>query len=87
MQAVGESGVGAAARTATWKKRKAAGGAFHAGGWTEAEEAAVRQACEATKGQPYEEAYEEYKRASARSMDAFVKKAGKLGYTWPRSKK
>ncbi len=33
-----------------------------AGGWTEAEEEAGRQACETTKGQGYEVAYEEYKR-------------------------
>ncbi len=41
----------------------------------------VRQACEATKGQGYEEAYEAYKRATARSMNAFVHKARQLGYT------
>ncbi len=42
---------------------------------------------EAMKGQGYEEAYEEYKRATARSMDAFVRRAGLLGYTWPRGLK
>ncbi len=56
---MGESGVGAAARTAAGKKRKAAGGAFHAGGWTLKEEEAVRHAYESTKGQGYEVAYEE----------------------------
>jgi hypothetical protein len=60
------------------------GGAHKRGGWTEAEEDAVRRACETTKGQGYEVAYEEYKRATSRSMDAFVKKANTLGYTWPR---
>ncbi len=59
------------------RKRKAEGGAFHAGGWTEAEEEAVRQACEATKGQGYEE-------ATSRSMNAFAHKAREMGYTWPR---
>ncbi len=48
---------------------------------------AVRQACEATKGQGYEVAYEVYMRAAARNVNAFVIKAGTLGYTWPRSKK
>ncbi len=48
------------------------------------EEEAGRQACEATKGQGYEVAYEKYKSATSRSMDAFVKKANTLGYTWPR---
>jgi hypothetical protein len=84
MQAVGESGVGPAANAAAGKKRKIEGGAFYAGGWTLKEEEAVRQACETTKGKPYEVAYEEYKRLTARSMSAFTNKAGLLGYTWPR---
>ncbi len=65
------------------KKRKAEGGTHQPGGWTLKEEEAVRQACEATKGRPYEEAYKVYKRATARSMNSFVKRAGLLGYTWP----
>jgi hypothetical protein len=47
------------------------------------EEEAVKQACEATKGRPYEMAYEVYMRATARSVNAFITKAKELGYTWP----
>ncbi len=61
-QAVGESAAGGAAAAA----------AHIAGGWTLKEEEAVRQACEATKGKPYEVAYEEYKKATSRSVSAFV---------------
>jgi uncharacterized protein YukE len=48
-------------------------------------EEAVSQACEGTKGQGYEVAYEEYKRATSRCMNAFIIKAKELGHTWPRS--
>ncbi len=82
MKAVGESAAGGAANAAAGKKRKIEGGAHRPGGWTLKEEEAVRQACEATKGKPYEVAYEAYKGAAARSMDTFVKRAGLLGYTW-----
>ncbi len=81
MKALGESGVGAAALAAAGRTRKAEGGAHPPGGWTLKEEEAVSQEGEVTK---YEVAYEEYKIATARSMDAFVKKANTLGYTWPR---
>ncbi len=46
--------------------------------------AALAAAGRKRKGQGYEEAYEVYKRATARSMDAFVRRAGLLGYTWPK---
>ncbi len=84
MQAVGESGVGGATSAAAGKKRKAEGGTHHPGGWTLKEEEAVRQACEATKGQGYEVAYEVYKKAYARSLEAFYQKARALGHRWPR---
>ncbi len=48
------------------------------------QEEAVRQACEATKGQGYEVAYEVYKKAYARSLEAFYQKARALGHRWPR---
>ncbi len=82
MQALGELGVGGAASAAAGQERKTEGGTHQPGGWTLKEEEAVRQTCEATKGQPYEVAYEEYKRATSRSMNAFVHKAKELWYTW-----
>ncbi len=54
------------------------------GGRTLIEEQAVRQACEASKGQGYEVAYEVYNKAYARSMEAFYQKAKAPGYKWPR---
>ncbi len=74
--------MGGAASAAAGKKRKIEGGAHRPGGWTLKEEEAVKQACEAMKGQGYEVAYEEYKRVTARSMNALVHKARQLGYTW-----
>ncbi len=73
-----------AANAAAGRKRKAEGGAYRPGGWTLKEEEAVSQACEATKGQGYEVAYEEYKKAMTRSLGAFYQKAAALGYRWPR---
>ncbi len=84
MKAIGESGAGGAANAAAGKKRKIEGGAHRPGGWTLKEEEAVRQACEATKGQGYEVAYEVYNKAYARSMEAFYQKAKAPGYKWPR---
>jgi hypothetical protein len=68
MKAVGEPGLGGAAFAAAGRKRKAEGGTHPPGGWTLKEEEAVRRACEATKGKGYEEAYEVYMRATARSL-------------------
>ncbi len=84
MKAVGESGAGGVATAAAGKKCKIEGGAAKRGGWTEAEEEAVRKACEATKGKGYEEAYEVYMRATSRSMNAFIAKARELGFMWAR---
>jgi hypothetical protein len=81
MKALGEAGVGSAASAAAGKKRETEGGAYRPGGWTLKEEEAVRQACEAAKGQPYEVAYEVYRKATLRSMNSFVRKAKELGYT------
>ncbi len=83
-QAVLESRAGTVASAAAGQKRKAEGGTHQPGVWTLKEEQAVRQACEATKGQGYEVVSEEYKRATSRSMNAFITKAKELGYTWPR---
>jgi hypothetical protein len=74
-----ESGAGTVASAAAGKKRRAEGGAYLAGGWTLKEELAVKQACEATKGQRYEVAYEEYKRITPRSICASIKKAEQRG--------